>query len=363
VRGVPGARRVDHVALTVPDLNVAIRFLVDVLGGEVIYRLPPLARDDDWMRRKLDVHPRAIAEIALVGLGPATNLELFQYQAPGQSVAPPCPCDVGSSHLGLFVDDVETAAASLRDRHGLQAFGPVRTVDAGAPDAGTRWVRLIAPWGMPIELRSVPPHLPYERQTSARRYGPCQNWSIANRPLFTPPLAGLRNVDHLAYTVADLDVAVTFCTVTLGAELLYQAEADLADPALAAAFGVPAKGTVAKAALRIGPTDNIELSCFSEASASGAPPRNSDVGGRHLAIYVDDVDAAAAYLGSKTGCTSLGAPETITEGPIAGDRWVYVRTPLGLHIELVNMPDGTLPYEQGTSARRRPAGGLRWQDR
>jgi 2-epi-5-epi-valiolone epimerase len=336
----------------VPDLNVAVRFLVDVLGGELIYRLPPLARDDDWMRRKLDVHPRAIAEIALVGLGPTTNLELFHYQAPGQRVVPPCP-----------FDDVETTAAFLRDRHGLQSFGPVRTVDASAPDAGTRWVRLMAPWGMPIELRSVPPHQPYERQTSARRFGPCPGWSMASRPPSTPPLAGLRNVDHLAYTVADLDVAVTFCTDTLGAELLYLAVADLADPALAAAFGVPAKGTAARAALRMGPTDNIELSCFSEASAPAAPPRNSDVGGRHLAIYVDDVDVAAAYLRSKAGCKALGAPETITEGPIAGDRWVYVRTPMGLHIELVNMPDGTLPYERGTSARRRPAGGLRWQDR
>lgn len=361
--GVPGARRVDHLALTVPDLDVAISFVVDVLGGELIYRLPPLARDDDWMQRKLDVHPRAVAEIALVGLGPTTNLELFQYRAPFQSMVPPRPCDAGSTHLGFFVDDIEAAAAFLRDRHDLREFGPVSAADAGSPDAGTRWVRFMAPWGMPIELRSVPPHLPYERQTRSRRFGPCPDWTMADRPSLPAPLGGLRNVDHLASTVADLDAAVTFCTGTLGAELLYRVEADLSDLALAAALGVPAKGTLARAALRMGPTDNIELSCFSMISARTLPPRNSDVGGRHLAIYVDDVDTAAAYLGSRPECTVLGTPETLADGPIAGGRWVYVRTPLGTHIELVNVPDGALPYESATSARRRTAGALRWWDR
>jgi len=112
----------------------------------------------------------------------------------------------------------------------------------------------------------------------------------------------------------------------------------------------------------MGPVDNVELSCFRGRGAGGLPPRNSDVGGRHLALHVEDVDAAATYLGALPGFTVLGAPETITDGPIAGDRWVYVRSPLGLHIELVNMPDGSLPYERETTARRRAAGELRWSD-
>ena len=139
--GVPGARCVDHVALTVPDLDVAIGFVVNALGGALVYRLPPLARDDDWMERHLDVHPRAVAEIALMRLGPTTNLELFEYGAPDHNAAPPRPDDVGSTHLGLFVDDVDTAAKTLQVRDGLRALGPARTVPAGSPDAGTRWVR------------------------------------------------------------------------------------------------------------------------------------------------------------------------------------------------------------------------------
>ncbi|MFF3505009.1 VOC family protein [Streptomyces sp. NPDC003247] len=364
-RGVPGARRVDHLALTVPDLDRAIDFTVRVLGGELVYRLPPLAHDDDWMRTHLDVHPRAAAEIALVRLGPTTNLELFAYRSPGHRAVPPRPHDVGSVHLGLYVTDVDTAVSALRDRGPWRPYGPVRTVPEGLPQAGSRWVRVTTPWGMPLELRSVPAAPPSERHGPARRFGPCARWHNRDDGSGTAdPLPGARNVDHWACTVADLDEAQRFFTEVLGAELVHRTTADLTDPGLAAALGVPQGGTLHRAALRMGPTDNVELNCF-----PGSPgarrhwPRNSDVGGNHLALYVDDVDAAAAYLAAQPGCTVLGAPETIPDGPLAGDRWVYVRTGIGLYVEVVRMPDGSLPYERGTAARRRAAGGERWWER
>lgn len=362
--GVPGARRVDHVALTVPDLDVAVAFVVDALGGELVYRLPELTRQDDWMRRHLDVHPRAGAEIALMRLGPTTNLELFEYRSPDHNPSPPRTSDAGSTHLALFVEDVDRAAAVLRDRFGLPMLGAPRTVAAGSPAAGIRWVRLTAPWGMPIELRSAPSRLPYEHLTAARRFGPCPQWrNHDDGPPAPTPIPGLRNVDHVAYTVADLDAALDFFVGVLGGELLYRTGSALADPLLATALGVPAEGRMEHAALRLGPTDTIELTRYRVPGAGRVPPRNSDVGGRHLALHVDDVDVAAAYLAAQPGCTVLGSPETITQGPIAGDRWVYVRTPLGLHIELVHMPDGALPYERDTTARRKAAGPQLWPDR
>ena len=60
-RGIPTARNVDHVAYTVADLERAVAFFVDVLGGELVYREGPIAREDDWMAKRLDVHPRAVA--------------------------------------------------------------------------------------------------------------------------------------------------------------------------------------------------------------------------------------------------------------------------------------------------------------
>ncbi len=360
-RGVPGAQRVDHLAFTVSDLDAAIDFAETALGGELVYRLPPLAHADDWMRVHLDVHPRASAEIALVRLGPDTNLELFAYQSPDRAAAPRAPHDAGHVHLALHVTDVARAAAELTRRAGVSPLGPVRRVPDGQPDAGTRWVRLSSPFDAPLELRSVPEALPYEVEGGTPRRRPPGPWR--NRDDGTASrrgLPGALGVDHFARTVTDLDAAERFFVDVLGAELLYRNEQSVLPADVAAALGVPPGGALRRAVLGMGPTDTIELACYEGTSAGDPrPPRNSDVGGSHLALHVRDVDVAAAYL-AEHGCTVLGGPETIDQGPLTGDRWVYTRAPFGLYVEVVRMPDGALPYERTTAARRRAAHELSW---
>ena len=57
---MPGLRGIEHIGFTVPDLEQATRFFVDVLGCEVFYDSGPFKfPDDDWMTRQLNVHPRA----------------------------------------------------------------------------------------------------------------------------------------------------------------------------------------------------------------------------------------------------------------------------------------------------------------
>ncbi|MGH9555821.1 MAG: VOC family protein [Terriglobales bacterium] len=43
---IPGLTRVDHVALTVPDLDAAVRFYSEVIGGSELYRLAPFDAAD-----------------------------------------------------------------------------------------------------------------------------------------------------------------------------------------------------------------------------------------------------------------------------------------------------------------------------
>ena len=67
-------------------------------------------------------------------------------------------------------------------------------------------------------------------------------------------------------------------------------------------------------------------------------PRNSDVGGHHVALYVDDLDAAVAYL-REQGVQVLGEP-TASTGAHEGQRWVYFLAPWGMQFELVSYPEG-----------------------
>ena len=175
---IPTATNVDHVAYTVPDLDQAVEFFVDVLGADLLYRLESVKDDEgDWMHRHLGVDPRAKAQIAMLRLGPVTNVELFQYEAPAQRRQLPKNSDHGGHHLAFYVEDIEAAAEYLRAQPGVTLLGDIQAIEDG-PIAGDRWVYFLAPWGMQMEILHMPPGMPYERATPARRYGPCEDpWS------------------------------------------------------------------------------------------------------------------------------------------------------------------------------------------
>ncbi|MFF5471190.1 VOC family protein [Streptomyces achromogenes] len=106
---------VHHVAYTVPDLDQAVTFFVDVLGAELAYRLGPVEfPDGDWTERYLGVHRKAVMDLAMLRLGPVANCELFQYSVPGQRREMPRNSDWGGHHLAFHVEDMDEAVAYLR---------------------------------------------------------------------------------------------------------------------------------------------------------------------------------------------------------------------------------------------------------
>ena len=176
-RGIPGATAVHHVAYTVPDLNQAVEFFTDVIGAELVYRLGPVQDSEgDWMTRQLGVAADACAHIAMLRLGPVTNLELFEYTAPDQRQSLPRNSDWGGHHLAIYVNDVDVAVAYLRTQPGVRVLGEPQTIVDG-PIAGDRWVYFLTPWGMQLELINLPAGTPYEQRTPARLYLPEQPWT------------------------------------------------------------------------------------------------------------------------------------------------------------------------------------------
>ena len=159
--GLPGLRRLDHIGFTVPDLEEATRFLVDVLGCEYLYSLGPFQADDDWMAQHLNVHPRAVVhENRFFRCGDQAVFEVFQYSAPDQRTVLPRNSDHGGHHIALYVEDLDTAVAYLRDRGVNVLSGP--TASRG-PAEGNRWVYFLAPWGMQFELVSYPGGKAFDR--------------------------------------------------------------------------------------------------------------------------------------------------------------------------------------------------------
>ena len=94
---------------------------------------------------------------------------------------------------------------------------------------------------------------------------------------------------------------------------------------------------------------NFEIFQYEADDQSRTQPRNSDIGGHHLAFYVDDIVSATAYLREK-GVRILDEPEFKTEGPSGGEAWVYFLSPWGMQMELVSFPRGKR-YEADFSGR------------
>ncbi|WP_395639832.1 VOC family protein [Pseudolysinimonas sp.] len=168
--GLPGLRGADHFGFTVPDLDEAERFLVDVLGAVPVYTLGAKRADDDWMTTQLGVHPRTvIREIRFYRLASGLNLEVFAYDAADGQAGPPRNSDIGGHHLALYVDDLDAAVAHLR-AHDVEIMGePVASAGASA---GQRWLYFRSPWGMQFELVSYPDGKAYEAGAPVRLWHP-----------------------------------------------------------------------------------------------------------------------------------------------------------------------------------------------
>ncbi|MCW4590007.1 VOC family protein [Gluconacetobacter entanii] len=169
--GLPGLRGVEHVGFTVPDIEEATSFFVDVIGCEQVYSLGPFRSADDWMTEHLNVPADAIMrELRFFRCRNGPNFEIFQYEVSGQRLSPPLNSDVGGHHLAFYVDDFEAALAYLK-RHGIRLLGQPTYRDSG-PSAGQTWIYFLAPWGMQLELVSFPQGKLYEKTATTLLWQP-----------------------------------------------------------------------------------------------------------------------------------------------------------------------------------------------
>jgi glyoxylase I family protein len=169
-QGIPGVHGIDHIGVTVPDLDEAEKFLVGVLGAERIYTLGAKRDSGDWMAIQLGVHPRSvIREVRLYRLGNGSNVETYVYDAADGQNPQPKNSDIGAQHVALYVDDMEAAIGYLRSRNVELMGAPVAS--AGAAE-GQQWLYFRAPWGMQFELVSFPDGKAYEATAARRLWNP-----------------------------------------------------------------------------------------------------------------------------------------------------------------------------------------------
>ena len=104
-----GFTGVDHVGLTVPDLEAAVAWFERALGAEPVARTDPFGSDDDTlMPRRFKVHPRSTVRVCIMRCGTGSNIELLEWTSPEQVAKMPATCDHGAAHVCFHVADIHT---------------------------------------------------------------------------------------------------------------------------------------------------------------------------------------------------------------------------------------------------------------
>jgi catechol 2,3-dioxygenase-like lactoylglutathione lyase family enzyme len=175
----PGVRAIDHVGLTVPDIEQASAFLVAAFGAEVIYDMLPAAAAGDAEgaastpsdQARLGIRPGARWRSSRVlRLGEGASIELFDYEDPEQR-EPHTVADLGVTHFGVYTDDIDATRERVIAAGGRPLEGPLDLPREEAGE-GNRWLYVVAPWGGVIEVVTWPSPMGYEATTDVRRWKP-----------------------------------------------------------------------------------------------------------------------------------------------------------------------------------------------
>ncbi|MGR3372399.1 antibiotic biosynthesis monooxygenase [Pseudooceanicola nanhaiensis] len=170
----PGIRGVDHAGMTVPDIAAATRFLADAFGAVTLYDVLPKDGPDmegEGPQAELGLAPGTrIVHMRLLRLGNGPCLELFEMEG-GRQSDPARLQDMGLTHLGLYVDDIDAACTAFTAAGGTLLKGPHPL--ANQEDAeGNAGVYGHAPWGTLIELLTYPAGIDLPGDAPATRWTP-----------------------------------------------------------------------------------------------------------------------------------------------------------------------------------------------
>jgi catechol 2,3-dioxygenase-like lactoylglutathione lyase family enzyme len=142
----------DHTGITVSNLERSLVFWRDVLGFEPSHT----AHQTGELAQEITGVAGAEIKLAVMKAPGGHKIELLEYLAPSERkrhVDLP-PCDVGSMHVALIVDDLEAVLSAIK-ASGWKAAGKPQTLQSG-PNAGKRVVYVRDPDGTIIEFMQSP---------------------------------------------------------------------------------------------------------------------------------------------------------------------------------------------------------------
>src|SRR5262249_1806891 len=140
----------DHTGITVSNVQRSLAFWRDVLGFELSHT----AHQKGKLAEEITGVRGTEIKLAVLKTPGGHKIELLEYLAPAdRKRADHRPCDVGSVHVALLVDDLDTILERIA-RLGWKAAGKPQRLQTG-PNAGKRVVYVRDPDGITIEFMQL----------------------------------------------------------------------------------------------------------------------------------------------------------------------------------------------------------------
>jgi catechol 2,3-dioxygenase-like lactoylglutathione lyase family enzyme len=140
----------DHTGVTVSNLEHSLAFWRDALGLELSHT----AHQKSELAQEITGVEGAEIKLAVLKTPGGHKIELLEYLAPtDRKRANLRPCDVGSVHVALLVQDLDAVLESIAASD-WKAAGKPQRLQSG-PNAGKRVVYARDPDGTTIELMQI----------------------------------------------------------------------------------------------------------------------------------------------------------------------------------------------------------------
>ena len=141
----------DHTGITVSNLERSLAFWRDVLGFEFSHT----AHQKGELAQEITGVEGAEIKLAVLRAPGGHKIELLEYLAPAdRKRADIRPCDVGSVHVALLVNDLDSVLERIAASD-WKAAGKPQMLQSG-PNAGKRVVYVRDPDGTTIEFMELP---------------------------------------------------------------------------------------------------------------------------------------------------------------------------------------------------------------
>lgn len=173
-----GIRGIEHIGITVSDLPAAEEFFINALDASVLYRIVPPGDPDSAVEGRsmqpLNGFPpeMKVTGLAMLRLRNGCNVELFQT-SPETANGKQGISHAGVNHFSVCVEDIRQAGERMR-QHGAEMFDGPSDCFAQEEGAGNQTWFGRTPFGVLIELITLPSPLRYDAEATEARWIPAK---------------------------------------------------------------------------------------------------------------------------------------------------------------------------------------------